>query len=257
MKNKVGFISGGLGDIGRAIAVAFGRQGMRVAMCDEMDETQAQPQLDELKLQGCTNLFYKKGSVTSAEDIQKIFSDIEDHWETPQVVVANAGIVVAGSLTNDLEKEKVEKQMDVNFWGSYHVAVQAAKNLKAKALPGRIVFIGSWAAERPNARISAYCISKAATRMLCKTMALELAADNILVNEVAPGIVDGGLSKKNQQKDPALLKTHLNAIPAHQLVSVQEVADTVVMLAGFTNMNITGTTILVDGGISLTSKMTP
>jgi glucose 1-dehydrogenase len=257
MKNKVAFISGGLGDIGRAIAVAFGRQGMRVAMCDEMDETLAQPRLDELKLQGCANLFYKKASVTSAEDIEKVFSEIEEHWDIPQVVVANAGIVVVGSLTHDLAKENVQKQMDVNFWGSYHVAIQSAKNLKAKALPGRIVFIGSWAAERPNARISAYCISKAATRMLCKTMALELAADNILVNEVAPCIVDGGLSKQNQQKDPALLKTHLNAIPAHQLVSVQEVADTVVMLAGFTNMNITGTTILVDGGISLTSKMTP
>lgn len=256
MKNKVAFISGGLGDIGRAIAVAFARQGMRVSICDELDETQAQPRLAELKLQGCANLFYKKADVTSAEDIQRVLSEIEDHWGVPQVVVANAGIVVAGALT-EMEKENVEKQMDVNFWGSYHVAVQAAKNLKAKGLPGRIVFIGSWTAERPNARISAYCISKAATRMLCKAMALELAPSNILVNEVAPGIVDGGLSRQNQQKDPALLKTHLNAIPVHQLVSVQEVADTVLMLAGFTNMNITGTTILLDGGISLTSKMTP
>jgi glucose 1-dehydrogenase len=137
------------------------------------------------------------------------------------------------------------------------MAVQAAQRMKKAGLPGRIVFIGSWAAERPNARISAYCISKAAVRMLCKTLALELADNQILVNEVAPGIVEGGLSKKNQQKDPALQQTHLNSIPMHTLVSVEEVAAHVGMLCSFNGMSITGTTLLVDGGLSLTSKMTP
>lgn len=119
----------------------------------------------------------------------------------PQIIVPNAGIVVAGLLTGDiLSTEEVEQQLQVNFWGSYYLAVQAAKKLKAQKLPGRITFIGSWAAERPNARISAYCISKASVRMLCKTLALELAEHDILVNEIAPGIVSGGLSKRNQQK---------------------------------------------------------
>ena len=129
--------------------------------------------------------------------------------------------------------------------------------MKQAGVPGRIVFIGSWAAERPNARISSYCISKAAIRMLCKTLALEWAADKIFVNEVAPGIVEGGLSKQNQQKDPALRQVHLSATPAHSLVSVTEVAQHVAMLCSFSEMNITGTTLLVDGGLSLTSKMTP
>ena len=93
--------------------------------------------------------------------------------------------------------------------------------------------------------------------MLCKTLALELAAEQILVNEIAPGIVEGGLSKKNQQKDPALLQTHLDSIPVHTLVTVEEVAAHAVMLCSFSNTHITGTTLLVDGGLSLTSKMTP
>ncbi|MGV3540666.1 MAG: SDR family oxidoreductase, partial [Rufibacter sp.] len=84
-----------------------------------------------------------------------------------------------------------------------------------------------------------------------------LAADNILVNEVALGIVEGGLSKKNQQKDPELLKTHLNSIPTHTLVSVEEIARHVLYLSDFSLTGVTGATLLVDGGLSLTSKMTP
>jgi glucose 1-dehydrogenase len=256
MTNTIALISGGLGDIGQAIAIHLGKHGMRVALSDLADEAEAGAQLEQLHAAGVKELQYKRVDVSSVQDVTNWLDQVEAAWGTPQVVIPNAGIVVAGRLT-ELEVSEVQKQWDVNFQGSYHMAVQAAQRMKKAGLPGRIVFIGSWAAERPNARISAYCISKAAVRMLCKTLALELAADQILVNEVAPGIVEGGLSKKNQQKDPALLQTHLNSIPMHTLVSVEEVAAHVGMLCSFNGMSITGTTLLVDGGLSLTSKMTP
>lgn len=258
MENRIALISGGLGDIGRAIAVHLAKQGMRIALADLPDEATASPQLEALRAAGCGALLYNRVDVSSEEEVAAWLDLVAEQWGTPQVVVPNAGIVVSGQLTDpDLSTGEVRRQMDVNFWGSYHMAVQAARRMKAAGVGGRIVFIGSWAAERPNARISAYCVSKAALRMLCKTLALELAAHDILVNEVAPGIVEGGLSKKNQQKDPALLQTHLASIPVHSLVPVEEVAAHVGLLCSSAALNITGTTILVDGGLSLTSKMTP
>src|SRR5690606_1758318 len=131
-----------------------------------------------------------------------------------------------------------------------------AKLLKKNSLPGRMVFIGSWAAERPAPRIGAYCISKAAIRMLSKTLALELAEYNILVNELALGIVEGGLSKQNQQRDPALRKTHIDSTPIHALISPVEVALHTYRLCQFEHFSMTGNMVLVDGGLSLTSKMT-
>jgi glucose 1-dehydrogenase len=256
LANKIALISGGLGDIGRAVALHLGKQGARVAICDTVNEQAAKPILDALQDEGCTQLHYTQTDVSSESQVRAWIDAVEQQWGVPQLAVCNAGIVVSGSL-NDLPAADVRHQMDVNFWGSYHLAVQAGRRMKEAGVPGRIVFIGSWAAERPNARISSYCISKAAIRMLCKTLALEWAADKILVNEVAPGIVEGGLSKQNQQKDPALRQLHLSATPAHSLVSVQEVAQHVAMLCSFSEMNITGTTLLVDGGLSLTSKMTP
>ncbi|MEJ7693556.1 SDR family oxidoreductase [Daejeonella sp.] len=256
-KNKIVVISGGLGDIGSAIALAFGKKGAKVAISDLFGFDDAKHRVEELRSKGCTDLSYHKVDVVSESEITAWIDAVEKEWGLPQIIVPNAGIVIAGSLTgDDLSTDDVKKQLDVNFWGSYHLAVQASKRIRAKGLPGRITFIGSWAAERPNARISAYCISKASIRMLCKTMALELAAYDILVNEIAPGIVEGGLSKKNQQKDPELLKLHLKSTPTRKLVSVDEIAAHVLRLSDFEYNNLTGTTLTVDGGLSLTSKMT-
>lgn len=257
-KDTVALISGGLGDIGSAIAIALGNKGMKVAISDLANEEEAHSMLEGLALKGCSDLCYSKVDVSSETEVAAWLAEIEQKWGVPQIIVPNAGIVAAGLLTgDDISTAQVQNQLNVNFWGSYHLAVQASKKLKANHLPGRITFMGSWAAERPNARISAYCISKASVRMLCKTLALELAEYNILVNEVAPGIVEGGLSKQNQQKDPQLLKTHLASIPMHSLISVEEIAKHVLFLSDFDQMSITGTTLIVDGGLSLTSKMTP
>ena len=257
MQSKTALISGGLGDIGKAIAILFGQQGIKVAISDLMEEKNISSRLDDMRRLGCPDLMYHQVDISSEKEVSDWLEVVKEKWGVPQIIVPNAGIVVSGSLTDTLATEQVAHQFNVNFWGSYHLAVQASKLLIAHRLPGRITFIGSWAAERPNARISAYCISKALVRMLCKTLALELAQHNILVNEVAPGIVEGGLSKKNQEKNPALLQTHLASVPLHTLVQVEEVARHVLYLSDFSTMNITGTTLLVDGGLSLTSKMTP
>ena len=257
MNNKIAVISGGLGDIGYEIALTFGKQGIKVAISDLAGEEQAEARLEKLRSNGCSDLFYQKVDVSSETEVLAWLNAVEKKWGIPQIIIPNAGTVVSGALTGEeIKTDDVRNQIDVNFWGSYYMAVHGAKKMKENALPGRIVFIGSWAAERPNARISSYCISKAAVRMLCKSLALELASDDILVNEIAPGIVEGGLSKKNQQKNPELLKIHLNSIPANKLVPVEEVAHHVLNMADFSFNNVTGTTLVVDGGISLTSKMT-
>lgn len=256
--NKIAIISGGLGDIGSAIAKIFGKNGIRVAISDLLSEEEAEMQLQELRNAGCTNLFYQKVDVTSESQVINWIDAVEKKWGAPQIIIPNAGIVVSGELTsNNFSSEQARLQLEVNFWGSYYVAVHGAKKLKEKGLPGRITFIGSWVAERPNSRISSYCISKTAVRMLSKTLALELSSANIMVNEIAPGIVSGGLSTKNQQENEDLLKTHLNSIPVHLLITVEEIAHQVLWMSDFENKNMTGLTVTIDGGLSLTSKMTP
>ena len=124
--NKIVLISGGLGDIGKAIAIAFGRQGIKVAISDLFEATSIASILDDMRRQGCGELIYNQVDVTSEKEVSQWLDAVTLKWGVPQIIIPNAGIVVAGSLTGDtLTTEQVEKQLNVNFWGSYHLAVQA------------------------------------------------------------------------------------------------------------------------------------
>ncbi len=256
IKKKIVVITGCLGDIGRATAMHFGNVGYRVALSDQWNEKEANPTIQELSENGCPDIFYQKVDVTDEVAVMQWYNAIEKKWGIPQVIIPNAGIVVAGRITDEeISTAEVKRQMEVNFWGAYHVAVIGSKLLKKKRLPGRIVFIGSWVAERPIPRITAYGISKASVRMLSKSLALELAEDDILVNEIAPGIVAGGLSKSNQKRDSNLMQKHLDSIPVHKLVPLAEVVKAIWRLSDFEQTSATGSVIVLDGGLSLTSKM--
>ena len=89
------------------------------------------------------------------------------------------------------------------------------------AFPGWVVFIGSWAAHAVHTNIPAYCVSKAGIRMLCKCMALELAPHQILVNEIAPGFVDAGLTGRNFEKNPGTREKAEQRVPIHKLISAK------------------------------------
>jgi NAD(P)-dependent dehydrogenase (short-subunit alcohol dehydrogenase family) len=96
-----------------------------------------------------------------------------------------------------------------------------------------------------------YSVSKAGLRMLCQCMALELAPHHITVNEIAPGYVDAGLSGKIFDANPALREEARAKVPNRELISAAEVAAQVAYLCDPENRHITGSTLLMDGGLSL------
>ena len=117
--------------------------------------------------------------------------------------------------------------------------------------PGRIVFIGSWAAHAAHNAIPAYCVAKAGLRMLCKCMALEFAPHGILVNEVAPGYVNAGLSAQGWAQNPDAREAARQRVPIQELIEPQEVALQVAHLCEPANRHMTGSVLLMDGGLSL------
>lgn len=89
--------------------------------------------------------------------------------------------------------------------------------------------------------------------MLAKCMALELAPHDILVNEIAPGYVNGGLARQWYEKDPASREADAKLVPTGKLIEPEEVAIQVALLCDPGNRHITGSVILMDGGLSLIS----
>lgn len=248
-KNETVIISGGLGDIGRATALEFAKQGANVALCDLHPASGATGFLKELT-QYKIESYYSEVDVTHADAVQNWVMNAERKLGVCRIVVANAATATFSGVI-DITPEQWSRELRVNLDGAFYLTQSVATRLLYHGLPGRVVFIGSWAAHTVHPHIPAYSVSKAGLRMLCKCMALELASHQILVNEIAPGFVDAGLTAANFKENPGTREKAEQKIPTHQLISAKDVAQQVVALCHPQNRHITGTTILMDGGLSL------
>jgi glucose 1-dehydrogenase len=243
-KNPVAMISGGLGDIGWATAQELTKAGCRVSIGD----MEASADLDE-------GIHYQQVDVSDEVSVRQWFASAEKHFGEPaSVIVANAGIVVLGSAMS-ASLADWQRTLDVNLTGAWLTARTGAQRLLDAKLPGRIVFVGSWAAHAPHVKMAAYSAAKAGLRMLTQTMALELADKGILVNEIAPGFVDAGLSGEIFKEQPGQAEEARAMVPNKQLIDVVEVAASIAYLCSPTHRNMTGSTLLLDGGLSARRRM--
>ncbi|WP_212003542.1 SDR family NAD(P)-dependent oxidoreductase [Chitinophaga sp. HK235] len=249
LEEKTVLISGALGDIGRAVAIAFAEQGAGVALGDIQPAAQAQPLLNELKAIGVP-CHYTQVDVSDAVAVDSWLQTAEAALGLVSMVVANAATVTIAGLYQ-ITAEQWSKELRVNLDGAFHIARAVTSRLLEKAATGSVVFVGSWAAEAVHSHIPAYSVSKAGLRMLSKCMALELAPHGIMVNEIAPGYVDAGLSRTVWEQAPEQKEQARLRAPVRQLITPQQVAREVVRLCDPENRHITGSVLLMDGGLSL------
>jgi len=238
--NPVAAISGGLGDIGLATAHALKQAGCRVALGD-------------LRVTGrdTGDFHVQQVDVASETSVQAWFGAVESNFGEPASVIAvNAGIVAMSSAM-EATLEDWNRTLAVNLTGAWLTARTGARRLIEMKMPGRIVIVGSWAGHAPHVDLAAYCAAKAGLRMLTQCLALELADKNILVNEIAPGYVNAGLSGEFFKKDPARAARARARAPVGELIEADEVAAAIAYLCSPAHRNLTGSTLLLDGGISL------
>lgn len=236
----VALISGGLGDIGKATALALHLAGCRIALGD----VHASSPED-------ARFHYREVDVSDEASVVQWFEAVEAHFGQPvSIIVANAAIVCPGDALSATVAEW-RRTLDVNLTGAWLTARTGARRMVAQGMPGRIVFVGSWAAHAAHVHLAAYCAAKAGLRMLAQSMALELADQGILVNEVAPGFVDAGLSAQLFKKDADLAERSRAMVPNKQLIDAEEVAQAIAYLCSPHHRNLTGATLLLDGGLSL------
>lgn len=257
LSGQTAIISGGLGDIGRAIALELGARGAQVAICDlaDADSAAATRFLSELR-QEQIRARYDQLDVSDAAAVEKWIGEVEVDLGLPTLIIPNAAVVSLVGV-RDITPAQWSRELHVNLDGAFYIAQFSARRLVEARLQGRIVFIGSWVGFTPQTHIPAYCVSKAGLRMLCKVMALDLAAHGILVNEVAPGNVDAGLSARIFEMNPEWRERNLKRVPIGQMSQASEVAYQVAHLCDPANRQMTGSVLLMDGGLSLMSGPNP
>ncbi|CAN5393957.1 acetoacetyl-CoA reductase [soil metagenome] len=238
LKPALAAISGGLGDIGQAMANALRAAGAEVALGDLAEEAGG-------------DHYYSQVDVTDADSVERWYGEVAAHFGcTPNIIIPNAATATFRRHLK-ITAEDWKREIDVNLNGAFYFADSGTRRLVAEARTGRVIFLGSWAGHAPHPTLPAYSAAKAGLRMLTKTLALELAPRDILVNEVAPGYVHAGLSGKVFDADPQIAEEARRRVPDRKLITAEEVAKLVLHLCGPASTHLIGTTILQDGGLSL------
>ena len=246
-------ITGACGDIGRAMATEFATAGpVRLALCDLLPAADAERFLGPLRDHRATVL-YQQADVTDPGAVAHFVDEANRTLSGLDVCIGNAGIVERGALI-DLPIEAWRRTLDVNLTGCFLTAQAAARAMKRSGRGGHILFISSRTQDVPRAALGAYCASKGGLKMLAKTLALELGPDGIRVNLIAPGFVDAGLTGQNLRQNPQRRPLVEAEVPLGALISAQELARTVRLFCSEEAAYVTGTTLLVDGGASLSYR---
>ena len=249
MIRKKVIITGAASGIGRATAIRFAKEGYDVCLNDIQTEKLA-PLKDEL-LKG--NHLLLPGSYAEKETILEGEKIIGQNWGTVDALINCAGLF---EKTNPLEMEidRWRITFDCMLNGCLLMTRLAVKFMDNG---GRIVHVTSIHGTRAEKHASSYSMAKAAINQFCRTMALELADRNILVNAIAPGFVDTPMSIVDGQselesqwfKDNYVNNQHL---PLRRAGIPDEIAGVAFFLAGKDASYITGQVITVDGGLTVT-----
>lgn len=179
----------------------------------------------------------------SNTSIDAYLSQIKDHID---ILVNDAGINRISTLS-DIKDQDVEDTLQINLIAPLRIIREVSPHMQKNGF-GRILNISSvWSVVSLAGRIS-YTMSKAALNGMTRSLAVELAPYNILVNAVAPGYVLTDLTRQNNSE--AELETIRKTIPLQRLAEPQEIANTVAFLCSEQNTYLTGQTLVVDGGFT-------
>jgi NAD(P)-dependent dehydrogenase (short-subunit alcohol dehydrogenase family) len=240
LAGEVAVVTGGRGDIGSAVVTTLVAAGAKVAVAD----------LRELPDPPADGTLHTRIDVSDAAAVTGWLDAVEAELGTPTLVIPAAAIATVGSVL-ELTAEQWRDELAVDLTGPFLLAADASRRMIAANRPGRIVLVGSWAGHAPHQHVPAYSVAKAGLRMLTQVLAMELAPHQILVNEIAIGVVDAGVSRTTFAKRPDLRAHSERIAPVRHLVEVDEIVTTVLDLCDPKRRSMTGSTVLLDGGMSL------
>jgi glucose 1-dehydrogenase len=254
MKGKTVLVTGASSGIGKAIALAFGKQGANVIVNYRNSKKEAF-EVAELINESSGNAIAIKADVSKEEEVVSLFSQAVEKYNTIDVLVCNAGIQKDNSFS-EMNLEEWQKVFDVNLTGYFLCARQAIKQFESnkttgnKKAIGNIIFISSVHDIIPWAGHVNYAASKGGVLMFMKSLALEVAPQKIRVNAISPGAIKTNINKEVWQ-DEEQAKDLLKLIPYKRIGEPEDVAEVATWLASDASDYVTGTTIYVDGGMTL------
>lgn len=255
LKGQSALVTGANSGIGEAIAKALASEGANVGVNYVEKEEQAKRVVNEIKEnKGRAIPLY--ADISREEDVKNMFKKLFKEFGTVDILVNNAAIQKECSLV-DMTLADWQRVIDVNLTGGFLCAREAAREFIRRGVirersisAGKIIFISSVHEAIPWAQYCNFSASKGGIKLLMRSMAQELAPYKIRVNNIGPGAIKTPLNK-SAWDTPEAEAEFLKLIPYNRVGEPKDVATVAVWLASDESDYVQGSTIYVDGGMTL------
>ena len=250
MVESCAVVTGGESGIGRASALALGKGGVPVALTYFADADAGAAAVTAIGQAGGRAIAVQ-ADVADEAAVDALFAKAEATFGPVRQLVNSAGLNMSGTPVEDMALAQFDRVLRADLYGPFLTCRRFVRGLEGKEGGGRIVNISSIHERAPRAGGAEYDSAKGGLAQLTATLALELAPKRIAVNGVAPGMI---LTPMNQSAldDPEELRRKEAAIPWGRAGTAEEVAELVLFLLSDRADYITGTTVTIDGALSLT-----
>ena len=245
--DKVAIVTGGSRGIGKAVALAFAEAGAKVVVASRKQEG-LDAVVEQIEAQGgtalavATHVGRKDALATLVERTVETFGGID-------ILVNNAATNIHFGPMMTATSSQWDKIMDANLRSAFLLSQQVIPLIKERG-GGKIINMASVAGVKPSPAMGVYSVSKAGLIMLTQVWAQELGPFNIQVNAIAPGVIKTRFSSALWQT-PAIAQAVQDNTPLGRLGEVEDVVGAALYLASPLSDYVTGTVMLIDGGMNV------
>lgn len=241
LEGKTAIITGGNTGIGRAVALGFADEGADVAVAYLERETEAETLVRAIESLGRRALAVKT-DVTVETDVRAMVAAVQERFGWIDILVNNAGIQKAQRIT-EISVEDFDRMIAVHLRGTFLCCRHVAAHMIERGT-GRIINVASQLAYIGRPRYTAYSAAKGGVLTFTRALAQELAAYGILVNAVAPGLIDTGFDPLPDETKRA----HAASLPLRRLGTPEDLVGAFVFLASDESRYFCGQTLHPNGG---------
>ncbi len=251
LDGKAAYVTGASRGLGRACALALAESGANVALGATSSDS-LEPVVQEIRELGRSAAVCPL-DISDSESARGAVNRAAQELGRLDILVNAAGICERVSCLN-MPDEDMRKTFEVNVFGTFYVCTAAAAHMRKPEIResggGRIVTFGSVAGLRARTNVPVYGASKSAVQILTQSMAADWASLGIRVNAVIPGQFDTDMGAP-LMNDPAALSDYVKRIPAGRVGQPDEIPGLVVYLCSGASSYVTGSLIVIDGGLTL------
>ncbi|HEV2579590.1 MAG TPA: glucose 1-dehydrogenase [Ktedonobacteraceae bacterium] len=248
LEKQVAIVTGADSGIGRAIAIQFARAGATMVVNYAHNQQKAE-EVRQIIQQTNGNVLVVQADIGQYQQAIGLIQQTVEHFHQLDILVNDAGMEIHSAFV-DVTEEMFDRVLSIDLKGAFFCAQAAARAMIQRQNAGRIINISSVHEDLAMPRNVPYCCAKGGLRMLTRTIAIELAPYNITVNNIAPGAINTPIDA-DVIADPQKMGVLLKEIPLNRMGDPDEVAKLALFLASDEAAYITGSTYLIDGGLTV------